>query len=172
MVRQSRKEARLARATEDKLRQSEKSARLRERPVTERVPRAGANPNSIFQMHMTWTLEGADLTGSWASGASRGWTTDQWEITVAPKLAEWGQLTWAEIDSLSTSNGHKMHHAMPIEVLSDDARERLQELKNTSEMLFRFRLGNRPRLWGRRVVAEFRILWFDPEHEVYPVEPE
>jgi len=39
-----------------------------------------------------------------------------------------------------------------------------------SEELFRFRLGNLPRLWGFRIVNEFYLLWYDPKHEIYPIE--
>ena len=37
--------------------------------------------------------------------------------------------------------------------------------------LFRFRLGNKPRLWGVIHEGVFYPVWWDPEHKVYPTDP-
>ncbi|MDK8636685.1 hypothetical protein QP866_02440 [Corynebacterium imitans] len=50
-----------------------------------------------------------------------------------------------------------------------DAEKRLSELPAVEERLFRFRLSGEARLWGFRSGALFRILWYDPEHQVSPV---
>jgi len=38
--------------------------------------------------------------------------------------------------------------------------------------IYRFPLGNRGRLWGFRILNVFEILWYDPENNVYPVDPD
>lgn len=64
-----------------------------------------------------------------------------------------------------------MHHDMPVEVICDEAQTRLLELDRLeADAIFRFRLGNKPRLWGFRHGANFDILWFDREHDVYPTD--
>lgn len=121
---------------------------------------------------MTWTCDDADCEGAWPSGAARLWSEGEWNGLIHPKLTEFQKLTWAEVDKLTTSNGHKMHHSMPTVVLDKAATDRLKYLGHADESIFRFRLGGKPRLWGFRVVAEFRVLWHDPQHEVYPVDPD
>lgn len=169
-----RAEARIARAARKQLKDSEKSARLKERPGQERSIRTGADPGSVFATTMTWTLEHRDCEGCWTSGTPRQWNDDDWEGNIHPKLLEWAKLTWAEIDSQTTgANGkrHKMHHSMPVDAILDEAQLRLYELEKLEESIFRFRLGNLPRLWGFRRVADFHVLWFDPKHEIYPTDP-
>jgi hypothetical protein len=65
---------------------------------------------------------------------------------------------------------HRMHHPMDTCVLSDEAQYRLIERDIYADTIYRFRLGNKPRLWGFRRLAEFSLVWYDPEHEIYPVE--
>ncbi|GAA0870136.1 hypothetical protein GCM10009116_19720 [Brevundimonas basaltis] len=166
----SRRQARLEREAQRKLKAAEKSARLRERPVEEKTVRFGADPGSIFHMQMTWTVDQADCDGAWASGTPRQWSEECWANEIEPKLGEFAALTWAEIDTFTTSSGHKMHHSMDTSQIANEAQARLAELSRSEESIFRFRLGGKPRLWGFRVVSTFNVLWHDPEHEVYPVD--
>jgi hypothetical protein len=125
-------------------------------------------------MQMQWTVEHRDCEGAWLSGTPRQWSDADWNDSIQPKLLEWAKLTWAEIDSLVTGNDgkrHKMHHSMPVEAILEEAQYRLIELEKLEETMFRFRLGNLPRLWGFRRAAEFHVLWFDPNHEIYPTDP-
>lgn len=167
-----KREARLERAAEKRLKQEEKSARLRDTPVDGKKPRTGANPDSIFHQQMSWTCENADHDGVWSWGTARKWEDAHWDEAVKPKLGQWEKLTWAEIDSIASGSGHKMHHTMDVDVITDEAQLRLMELDKIEASIFRFRLGNKPRLWGFRRVAEFHVLWYDPDHKIYPVEPE
>jgi hypothetical protein len=79
---------------------------------------------------------------------------------------------WREIEAAITQSGHHMHHSMAIESICDECQTRLLELNKVDGDIYRFRLGNRRRLWGFRITHVFEILWFDPEHNVYPVDPE
>lgn len=170
----SKREARLTRTYEKRLKEASKTARLLARPRDEKVVRVGANPDSVFAMRMTWTINHCDCEGSWDSGTPRQWDDNDWAGNIQPKLTEWEKLTWAEIDAHSTGNDvkrHKMHHSMPVDAILEEARYRLFHLERFEENIFRFRLGNRPRLWGFRRVCEFHVLWFDPHHEIYPTEP-
>lgn len=169
-----RAEARIARAAQKQLKDAEKSARLKEQPTEQKAVRLGANPGSVFQTAMTWTIDGADCGGEWSSGTVRQWSEECWSQEIQPKLNEWSKLTWAEIDNLITGNDgkrHKMHHSMPVDALLDEAQKRLTELQKVEESMFRFRLGNKPRLWGFRRVSVFHVFWHDPEHEIYPTDP-
>ncbi len=49
------------------------------------------------------------------------------------------------------------------------AQSRLLHLKlDDEEELFRFRLDGESRVWGIREGRVFRILWWDPGHEICP----
>jgi len=53
------------------------------------------------------------------------------------------------------------------------AQRRLQHLSlDDFDELFRFRLGNKRRLWGILDGDVFYPLWWDADHKVYPLEPE
>lgn len=177
-------EARIARSIEKKLRQQQKSARLRDEPdglavrseyakEQQKTVRAGENPNSVFDMQMRWTAKTADKDGEWTWKVARDWGDETWQQELEPKLLEFEKLTWAEIDKLAYGNAgkrHRMHHSMPTDEICGEAKDRLNELGRTTETLFRFRLGNLPRLWGERIVDEFQIYWYDPTHKIYPVD--
>lgn len=170
----SKREARLARADEKRVKDAEKTVRLLARPVDTKTARVGENPESVFQMRMTWTIEHSDCDGAWDSGTARQWSDGDWDENIHPKLVEWEKLTWAEIDSHATGNDgkrHKMHHSMSVDAIVEEAQYRLIDLEKLEETIFRFRLGNRPRLWGFRRVGDFHVLWFDPKHEIYPTDP-
>ena len=138
-----------------------------------RVVRTGANPGSIFQMTMRWTIGEADRDGAWTWGVHRDWGDEVWASDLHPKLEQFAKLTWAEIESQIYGNEgkrHRAHHSMETESVCEEAQDRLLQLaRDFPDTLFRFRLGNLPRLWGVRVVDEFQVVWFDPTHQIFPV---
>jgi hypothetical protein len=119
---------------------------------------------------MTWSCENPDVEDVWSWGVARQWSDEDWDSTIEPKLREFERLTWAEIDSFSSGTRHKMHHNMDTDQICEEAQLRLIEIERYDDVIFRFRLGGLPRLWGFRVLAEFQIVWFDPTHQVYPVD--
>jgi hypothetical protein len=168
-------DARIARALENEIKQREKSARLIARVLAELPPkrevRLGVDPASIYQMLMTWTATRADVVGNWSWGP-RCWDLLSWDDIIAPKLANFQTMRWHEIEAAITDSGHHAHHSMPVEVICDECQMRLLELEKLDGDIYRFRLGNRRRLWGFRILQNFEILWYDPEHNVYPTDPD
>ena len=83
---------------------------------------------------------------------------------ILGSLRDVERLTWRAIE---TQQGQ--HHASPVARLSKAAQERLTRIKlNDVDELFRFRLSGKRRLWGIRRRNVFRVLWWDPDHVVYP----
>lgn len=167
-----KREARLARKDRKRLKQAEKAARLKERPVPIKEVRLGADPGSIFHMQMQWSCDDPDCDGGWSWGTPRQWRGEEWEDLIRPKLDEWAKLLWKEIDRFSSDKGHKMHHLMATENIVTEAQNRMIEIEKFEDQIFRFRLGNKRRLWGLRVVNEFQVIWYDPKHEIYPTDPD
>jgi hypothetical protein len=171
-----KREARIARELARKMRDQEKKARLLERfSAVQPQPKAvrfGANPDSIFNMQMAWHVEAADKAEAWSWGVDRDWGDDAWATLLEPKLNEFAQLTWKEIDTFNTPIGHKAHHAQSVDSICGEAQTRIADLCIDHDGdIFRFRLGNMRRLWGFREVNVFAVLWYDPTHQIYPTEP-
>jgi len=189
MVKEKRlspKERRLARELAGVAAAAEKRARLLARPEQERreprienVPaaakeaRASENPTSIYGLQMEWCPLRSDCDGAWSWGQERKWPDKDWEDTIGPALSDLAKLTWGEIVSQTTGGNerHKKHHDMDVTVIADEALARwIERGLEEYDTAFRFRLGNKPRLWGFRTASKFNIVWWDPEHKIYPVE--
>jgi hypothetical protein len=124
-------------------------------------------------MQMVWTVEKADREGNWTWGA-RDWSENDWGAVIYPKLREFQALRWLEIESFTTGSEHdrhRMHHSMPVDTICTESQNRLTQLSLDYDEIYRFRLGNRRRLWGFRIVNVFETLWYDPLHKIYPTDP-
>jgi hypothetical protein len=115
-----------------------------------------------------WSFALADLEhqGSW------GWHLVGDKLTkLLQNLAQMEELTWAEIRRGATSSGHSRSHFIPTHELSVEARRRLEALGlEDVDEVFSFRVGSRERLWAVSLPqsAACYILWWDPNHMVYP----
>lgn len=85
-------------------------------------------------------------------------------------------LEWREIEAQQTGGHrrHRRHHDQPVtnictEAQKDWMKARLGDTFGDRD-LFRFRLSGEQRLWGYRVGATFHVVWWDPDHLVYPTE--
>lgn len=89
------------------------------------------------------------------------------------RFKEWERGTWGEI--LTTTSGRKHNtqsHPMPVEILDKAAAKRLTELNLDSyDMLYSLAITGRQRVWGIMIeeTGTFQLLWYDAQHEIYPV---
>ena len=51
-----------------------------------------------------------------------------------------------------------------------EAKRRLENREIETDELISLRMGTKKRLWGIREGSVFHILWWDPEHQVWPTE--
>lgn len=122
--------------------------------------------------HPAWRLSLLDLEhdGRWSWNV-----TDAALRQIVAFLTQMERLTWTEIRAQLTgsrSGSHRKHHSIPLEALCSEAQRRLQELGlDEFDELFRFRLNNMTRLWGIVHDSVFYVLWWDPDHQVYPTDP-
>lgn len=80
-------------------------------------------------------------------------------------LVNFESMTWADIRRSGNN------HSMPVERLPSPSRRRLEERGlDDIDVLYSLRLTGKERLWGIRDRHIFRILWWDPDHLVYPVD--
>lgn len=115
----------------------------------------------INSSRFRWKTTIADLDGEW------GWNKIEIKLLfreIIPKLQNYETMTWGEIEG-------KDSHFIGVGKCSKEARKRLEELElDDLEELFSLRMSGRRRIWGRLQSSIFDILWWDPEHQVYPIE--
>lgn len=86
---------------------------------------------------------------------------------VHQKLTSYEGQRWGEI------KGSRNNHcgSMEIDKLSPEARARLEEIRlDDTAHLFKLNCGGPARIWGIADRNMLQILWWDPEHKVYPTE--
>lgn len=86
---------------------------------------------------------------------------------VAHRLKSYSTRTWGQIEQNT-----KRDHPISINKIISKAQTRLRTLNlDDYEQLWSFHLEARWRVWGIREGRFFRVLWWDPEHLIYPVTP-
>lgn len=132
-------------------------------PETTKVPRTAPqnSPDSVLLRKPSWRFGLLDLRGPW------GWLNIQQKKLVEEileKLKHFESMTWSEIER---SNNN---HSISLNSIAKEAQDRLRERQlDDLEYLYSIRLSGRERIWGRRDNEAFYIIWWDPEHSVYPV---
>lgn len=82
---------------------------------------------------------------------------------ILKQLGHLESMTWREL----LADNYRYHY-MPTEKLEKPARDRLTMIDRDDEtQLFSIRLGNQPRVWSIRRDGVLKILWWDPDHQVY-----
>lgn len=155
----------------------------RGRGRTDRQPKASINPapgplvpkalsnylgDDGSHKHPVFSLSLVDRAydGDW------GWKlTDADSHRLLRLLCDMAAISWNAVRA-QTAGGHKRHHYQPVTSLCSPARRRLRELElqDFDDRMFRFRDGATGRLWGFERDGIFYVVWWDPNHRVYPTE--
>lgn len=127
-------------------------------------------PEPIADRLMRYETSLHDNVGSWSWGVSRDWGVQAWETIIKPHLEACAVRPWRDIRSDRVSNGPK-HHEYEIHVICAEAYKRLVDLNlDDQDHIFRFRLDGKKRLYGFLFAEVFKTVWYDPTHQIYPVE--
>lgn len=107
-----------------------------------------------------WTFGLFDHYPGWVSSAG-----PDCFCAISSKMKQFELRSWREIAQDGARN-----HSVEIDKLGAAARRRLQEIQldDVSE-LWSFRFSGTNRIWGVRSGRFFQVVWWDPEHRVYPV---
>ncbi|TIM94396.1 MAG: hypothetical protein E5Y34_30910 [Mesorhizobium sp.] len=185
----SKREARLDRKLEKLLKDQQKAVRLIEvvkaeqeprvefQIAEQKAPRSSEDPVSIMQLRMEYrVIDHADRHGEWAWGQPRNWCDPTYgagnACLIRSTMIEMSALYWSEILAQSTGGKerHRKHHPQSWDSLCQEAQERWLEIGREEDELFRFRTGGKERIWGFREGHVFNVVWWDAEHQIYPVE--
>jgi hypothetical protein len=131
-----------------------------QKPINNKFSRVSQHPSND-QEKLSWQIRILDFEGAW------GWKGIDANtlIYVHGKLAQFETMTWAEINHPNTGC-----HSIKVKDLCNEAQKRLTDLSIIEDELFSLRLSGKERLWGIRERHVFKILWWDPMYEVYPVD--
>lgn len=114
----------------------------------------------IEGMPMAWRFGAGDRGGTWA------WTDCQDAAhDILTKLGDFEKLSFTEL-------GQQGSHWVEAAKICKEARDRLIQIEQDDvDQLFSFRLGNRGRVWCITEGHLMRVLWWDPQHSVWPTGP-
>lgn len=123
-----------------------------------REPRVAVDGENSQTKYPIWCVAQMDFEGPWP------WTVSAQKLReIHGKLADFEKMLWSAISG--TQN-----HFLSVESVNKKALKRLQELghDDAADLLYSLRLSGKERVVGIRAGREFRILWWDPEHDVCP----
>ncbi|MBF0552300.1 MAG: hypothetical protein HQK60_17420 [Deltaproteobacteria bacterium] len=129
-------------------------------PAPTKIPRSHAGP-SENNYPISWHVSLMETVDPF------GWHVIQREKLeeVRTKLASFENKTWHEI----FVQDNWRNHSIPVSDLCKEAQDRLKEIKQDDiDSLVSLRLAGTERIWGIRDRHIFKILWWDPDHEICP----
>jgi hypothetical protein len=141
-------------------------ARTFQEQHTEKEPRRfHSNFENRKDHHPAWQFSLLDWEGEW------GWqnlTPETWQ-NILEKLKNFESMTWGEIESGDQNDSS--HEVLLKDCPNTNVRKRLEELKlDDIDSLFSLRLSGKERIYGILEGSVLKLLWFDPEHTIWPVE--
>ncbi len=120
-------------------------------------------PKSTDGHSPVWRLHRMD----WDSNCQWGWVGSEsrsipWE-EIHRKLGHFESMTWAVLKNSDIAT------AIDTAAIHKDAQKELTKLSEDARSeIWEFQLMGKQRVWGFREGATFIVLWWDPEHLVFP----
>ncbi|HEV7615417.1 MAG TPA: hypothetical protein VGO36_04235 [Solirubrobacterales bacterium] len=154
---------------------SNKGAKARLQKGPAELPKASPRKVSRQDAHPFFCFKHIDKSTKGSYGFALNTAESKEVLDFACEMA---QHTWTQIEQMTTGgrNGHRKHHEQSVEEIERCARQDLtrRELDEVigDAPLFRFRLGNKKRLWGFRSGQVFHAIWLDRKHAVYKLDEE
>lgn len=127
-----------------------------------KIPRVESGVN-FYSLKPAWRISKLELCDPF------GWHEVAKEklFDIHSKLAAFESLTWKEILLVQK----KRNHLIQVEDICKEAKARLAKLRlDDYEEIISLRLSGAERVWGIPQMGALTLLWWDPNHEVYPYE--
>lgn len=133
----------------------------REVTRTKRTPTLNVSGNDILKRQLVWRLSWVDNEGPWSLiNISRIQMTQ-----LIDKMISFESMTVGEIFGPGSEHGK----SYTVSDLPNVASRRIKEIKRDDEdQIHRLRCSGTQRLYGVMREHVFHVLWWDPEHEVWP----
>lgn len=139
---------------------AEKKPRAAFQPPSGKTVRGGRIADNVAGLPFKWSADSLDWDGPFGW---RGLTAEKIFDLIIHKLKQFETMTWGEVEGATGS------HFVDVTAIVKEARKRLPVIgMGDTDQLFSLRLGGKPRIWGVRDAAVFRMLWWDPDMKFVP----
>ena len=133
-------------------------------------PGIDIDPQSYYRSSPVFLFNKYDADAPWSISSNGKPTTD----SVFKALHDFEGLEWGAIIQASGGRKHGTNnHFIKVEELSKVAKKRAVSISLNESEIFSLRFQGDARLWGviepEDNTGKFYVIWFDPEHKVYPV---
>jgi hypothetical protein len=138
---------------------AKKQPRHKQSPQPKKEAKHLKDPEGYQHQLIAWHFQCMDVGGEWPC-------TCQTINDLMGLLCEYEKMTWGEADL------RRHTHPMPTHRICERAQNRLMALRyEDAASLYQFEIagGQTRRLWGFRQQNILQILWWDPNHTVYPM---
>jgi hypothetical protein len=138
-----------------------KKPKVKTWPSPSKTPTAQSMPD-FNAMHPAWRLAHIDLIhpDDWKEMHAFDAVTLE---RIKQRLANLESMPWKEILN-------KYSHPIEVSKLCKGARERLEKRQIDATLLVSLRCTQTERIWGIRRENVLSLMWWDPNHQVYPVQ--
>lgn len=142
-----------------------KIVKQKEQAHSAKIPRNTESPESYLNKNPVWAFHRCDLFHpKWSITRCSSFYQD-----ILDKLISYEGQSWGEIQSASGGRTFGTNnHFENVADLTKDAQKRITELHLDIDQIFSLRLTATTRLYGILENGTFYILWYDPNHEIYP----
>lgn len=137
-----------------------KQVRRREQPPSSKTPTTAENPD-FGQTHPSWQIRLLQTQGPF------GWDVlDNEKLErIRKRLANFETMTWNEI----LVKDKKRNHTIQVADLPGENQKLLRKIgEQDVDQLVSLSVSSRERIFGILEKGILRLLWWDPEHRVYP----
>lgn len=132
-------------------------------PTPQKLPSVAVTPLDFHAQRPSWRVRNREMADVWGWHAVNSATL----FSVHEKLSHLEARTWGEI--LVQSKYH--NHFVAVWQICKPAQERLDALGyGDQDRVVSLRLSAKERVWGVMENGVLNVLWWDPDHTVYPVE--
>lgn len=129
------------------------------KPSEKLTPRGIKKAKETADSLIVWDTGIMDRGGRWSWN---GIDPKIWWKNLCPAEKKFSTMKWSEISG-------KRHHPIKVNRLIQEARTRLNEIEQEDvDVLYSLSVGSKPRIWGIKDRSSFKVLWWDPDHEVCP----
>lgn len=131
------------------------------RPSGKKLPRG--EPPKTVESAVSWRFRYMDMEGEWSCASIDGDAL----LEVREKLVHFEKQKWS---SSAGTGSVGVVKRISISEFQRSVQQRFTKLglDRLSDELWEFRLGGAERLWGIRAEDVCYIIWWDPDHTVYP----
>ncbi len=123
----------------------------------ERKARGGKKAEKYDHAVLVWYTDAIDDGGKWSWKKIRPKT---WFRHICPAKHNFSTMKWSEIKG-------DRHHSVPTCRIIKEAKDRLFDIdQGDVDTLYSLAIGGEKRIWGIKSENKFKVLWWDPNHEI------